>query len=528
MARKPAARSIARHIDNPEVLYGVINANRYIPDTLTVEPAHALEVMKTFKAQGAESVARVASEPKTLNKLSKDKRKGVRESFIQSNPNITQEHLLEMFERTMKANDEDDIGFIIAKRLNSENLLKSVTPHLEARQHRDGAHTEFNFAPGGVGFVFKKHFKEGEAYVEELVDNNILQAFISISPRNSYGRRFEIESDWWEPGMMTWMAGLLKPEWVWRFTIAVISGGYKLTVDDAEAAADIIKHNPIPNGLPVDYSFGYHMQGQDEDVKNVFDALGGDWHYACQYRRGGIALRMNQVDDNRAGDEVDPKTLGTIPVQHLNKLAEKLWKEGISLYSTGRFNPDGDAIGVNLDSTWNLVEQQGQVYKSKVSHIALAYLWSWRMGRVTDHELVSWAQGHYDSKPNLENVLAMMSVFDRDLRKVFVELLAASGNYDLITDDMMEGVGDDIFKFCPRLMNLLFKEHFKDNVDAWVNALEMTDDWEDSIEDLIVTVCATNDLPMPGEDDDEEEDAEARNTGGASGIAQLVQEPTLF
>lgn len=526
MARKPAARNIARHIENPEVLYGVINANRYIPDTLTVEPAHALEVMKTFKAQGAESVARVASEPKTLNKLSKDKRKGVRESFIESNPNITQEHLLEMFERTMKA--EDDIRFAIAKRLNSENLLKSVTPHLEARQTTDGAYTEFNFAPGGVGPVFKKHFKEGEAYVKELVDNNILQAFTYISTRNSYGRRFEIESDWWEPGMMTWMAGLLKPEWVWRFTTAVISGGYKLTVDDAEAAADIIKHNPIPNGLRVDYSFGYHMQGQDEDVKNVFDALGGAWHDACQYQRGGIALRMNQVDNNRAGDEVDTKTLGTIPAQQLNKLAEKLWKEGISLCRAGWFNPDAAAIGGILDSNWSLVELQGQVYKKKVSHIALAYLWSHSRSGVIEHELVSWAQGHYDSKPNLENVLAMMSVFDQDLRKVFVELLAASGNYDLITDDMMESVGDDIFKSCPRLMNLLFKEHFKDNVDAWVNALEMTDDWEDSIEDLIVTVCATNDLPMPGEDDDEEETTESRNTGGASGIAQLVQEPTLF
>lgn len=535
---------LQEQITNPDVLAAVIEHHNYaVSPNLKVTPNDVARIMKLGKVEAVAALAACTSDQNLLDKLCRDNRRTVREYILQ-NPNLTQDHIEEVAQRSLKR-DKHYVTFATAANLlETDRLLplvqslivRKIVRRIATQRNIRGEETnsqEVTGLDGTVNGVQSLHdvllgrlHSGGPTYLQKLLSIGY-EDFVDggrVPYSQGHGRAF-----WHSPGMLEWMAPAIRPELVSMVLYTLLQQGCRLSPAEVDAASTAMRALPEVPQLPA--TLVYTQTPQELDTLKGLIALGHGWEqyaYRNAYAPNSIRMEAMQLADD--------EDLGILPVPYWVNADHHAWNpnpEALAAVEDKHpefewFSADlANYIAERLAQSPMFDERPGSGYQHPVLkrldqvlyHVhpedrhnitieALALCEcagapsvSPRQGRRWGQALSDWVAGKLPDKPTADKVGHVLAVLRRiysGSESSFFKKVLDARRISLILgrpqQEIHGGGGEHA-----EAVYLVFQAYFGDNVEAWQTGLQLHADWEESLVELAETTCAIVGLDIPTE-----------------------------
>lgn len=545
--------SMIHYVDDPDVAHTLANTKGFNWNAakLAMEPSHALNLIKSGKAPAAEAIAKVAHKRETLDKLIKDRRKGVRHALA-GNENLTDEDRKVLLDRALKYDEDSDIADRIIPRMEPQSFLEVAKGHLtEVCLSTDAGPLGYNEIRLSPKTVHRLIPQGGREFVQGLAEQQMFGPFLRLSRSNH--RSFHPSADsgveWYEPGMLSWILPELPADLASELAYNMLSAKYPLNVDDMEAARRANDEAP----LLVDGNRDRRddrLSRMDGDVARMLLEMGSPWELLVEramFVPEDVELQLLEKSKSPA-NEMIPGLMnrsGSVTADLINQTAEYLIPSveetnlelRANLHPSDRIGPVRERASLAYMARLNMMQRDNgdEGYLSVLRGLSTRGV-SLMVDHVTDAissdmqhpsmaAITLWARGECGEVPTAESVEALLeNITDSRVRVGVVEYLATHiPEIEPVLGKPLEILGVQALNSA-EMTAKVFTHYFRNNTEAWQTAMDMAPEWEGSIEDLAATACIANDVPLPGmpEEEADEPEAEAEESSDEEDVASAM------
>lgn len=550
--------SVQRHITDPSVLAAVIAAEDYrVERGIQVQPDQAAHIIKQGKSPAAEAIAPVVTDAKLLTKLARDSRKGVRASALK-NPNITQDDLELLLRRSLKNDSDLEVAVPAVRLMNTNTLLGVLSEHMGARSTQVyGQPVDYSGlrTPGGTSYgrqdtsgasdivyeLCRRITDGGVEYLRKLHEIGFQDYAFNTDAMFHEGEHIR----WFQPGMLTWMVPEMSQDLVPLFLSRLLQSRNILSLEDVHAAEDAIRESrttSLMNQCDPNHgsraTSGAVSSKLDDDTLRAVYSLGPYWQRVLRsaprlpedlqlkfvselsaeelamYKPADVPeafLPWEPTNDADASDVPDynwqsPDAVNIIAERwgrHLLSEAVRTSSE-VQPYEYGAVNVAGFVQAVHPDRRKALSPMALMLASWNTSNAGFrdTGYGGFRRGELGTTPIRDWLQGNLDDKPTPEMITELVEFTQKTrgdrLAAAFLEIVSSARRVSLLLGGALDKANMEPSSGSG-VTYLVFQHFFGNNPEGWTVALELGQDWTDSLEELAVTTCAAAGIELPDE-----------------------------
>lgn len=537
-------RGIQRHITDPSVLSAAIHADSFSVNTgVTVQPDQAEQIIKQGKSPAAEALAPVVTDEKLLMKLARDARKGVRLAVL-GNPLLTQEHLDHIMVRSLKKDSDYEVSAPASRKMDPEHLLSVLKDYTGCKSnHSDGQIIYYDglmssgssYGSGTnslaeIVYSVCSHLKEGGVEYLRRLHEIGFQDYVFHTTKSVSGHY----DRWYEPGMLSWMVPEMKKDLVPLLLDGLLREFNVVNLEDIKAVASVLNDTSVLSHEREIRYVRIQMSPKidDETLRAIYD-LGPYWRRLLQAAprlpedlqlKFVSELPTEQLETYRA--ELPPKAFHSwkvaddVHVEDYPELEDYNWQspDVVNIIGdrwTERFlqralsgaqanAADSRSVGQRLvELTTAVHPDERHRLSPKVLFLQSVAMPSYRHGGLVsqfgDIPLRDWLQGLLSDQPTNEKVadLVRLAASMGNVASL-IETVASFRRVSLLLGEPLKVAGADALR-SPAAAYLVFQHYLGNDPEAWTVALDLSNDWDEGLEDLATTTCAAVGAEFPTE-----------------------------